>query len=289
MVVFPRECRANAKSTGENEVRNLQLQVQTKVSDTLFTGKKVEGEGGARISVALIDANTGDVVRSDKESFIRLDVVVLKGGFNKDDGDNWTKEEFDSQLVKGGVGELGELIFRDNSRSDDTEKFRIGLKVASGYCENTRIREGKTNAFRVKERRGESNQKHYPPALDDEVWRLDKIAKGGISHQKLERAGIHKVQNFLQHLHNDSKKLREVLGKSITSTHWECLVDHAKTCTNWKTYENHSNNMSKHAAVFNTDRQLTGLINDILYSATDRLSAQEKVRTWRCNHKKGGL
>ncbi|XP_039173391.1 uncharacterized protein LOC108959741 [Eucalyptus grandis] len=34
--------------------------------------------------------------------------------------------------------------------------------------------------------------------------------------------------------------------------------------------------MSKHAAVFNTDRQLTGLINDILYSATDRLSAQEK-------------
>ncbi|XP_039173390.1 calmodulin-binding protein 60 C-like [Eucalyptus grandis] len=202
--------RANAKSTGENEVRNLQLQIQTKVSDTLFTGKKVEGEGGARISVALIDANTGDVVRSGPESFIRLDVVVLKGGFNKDDGDNWTKEEFDGQLakvrekkgllltgdlqltLKGGVGELGELIFRDNSRSDDTEKFRIGLKVASGYCglkvasgycENTRIREGKTNAFRVKERRGESNQKHYPPALDDEVWRLDKIAKDGISHQ----------------------------------------------------------------------------------------------------------
>ncbi|KAL3740313.1 hypothetical protein ACJRO7_021569 [Eucalyptus globulus] len=173
MVVFWRECRANAKSTAKNDARNLQLQVQTKLSVSIFTGKKLEGKGGTRISVALIDANTRDVITSDPESSVKLDIVVLEGDFNKEDEDNWAQEEFEKYMVKerqgkaplltgnlqvtlkGGVGELGELIFTDNSSWTRSKKFRIGLKVAPDFCKNTRIREGKTNAFRVKEHRGE--------------------------------------------------------------------------------------------------------------------------------------
>ncbi|XP_056171939.1 calmodulin-binding protein 60 D-like isoform X2 [Syzygium oleosum] len=285
---------ANAKSMGKNDVGNLRLQIQTKLSDLIFTGKKLEGEGGAHISFALINANTGDVVRSGLESSIKLDIVVLEGDFNNDDEDNWAQEEFENYVVKererkgllltgdlqltlkGGVGELGELIFMDNSSWNRSKRFRIGLKVASGYSGNTRIREAKTDAFRVKEHRGESNKKHYPPAFDDEVWRLEKIAKDGKSHQKLMEAGIHKVEDFLQKLFTDSKKLRQVLGKSITPKNWESLVDHAKTSAKWKTYLDDPNGMRKHDAVFNTDHQLTGLIEDMVYFAPDRLSAQEK-------------
>ncbi|KAF8030093.1 hypothetical protein BT93_E2501 [Corymbia citriodora subsp. variegata] len=167
--------RADARSMENNYGRNLQLKLQTKLSLPLYTGKKLEGENGTPISVALIDAKTGDVVTSGPESSMKLDVVVLEGDFNKEDGDDWAQEEFEKYMVKeregkgslltgnllvtlkGGVGELGELIFTDNSSWNKSKRFRIGLKVATGYCGNARIREAKTEAFRVKEYRGEGS------------------------------------------------------------------------------------------------------------------------------------
>ncbi|XP_039168583.1 calmodulin-binding protein 60 D-like isoform X2 [Eucalyptus grandis] len=291
----PQRARANANSTGENDVRDLRLQIQTKLSDSLFTGQKLEGVGGAHISIALINANTGDVVRSGLESSIKLDIVVLEGDFNKDDEDNWTQEEFESHVVKQregkrpllagdlvvklkeGVGEIGELMFTDNSSWNRSKRFRIGLKVATGFCGNTRIREAKTDAFQVKENRGEAYMKHHPPASDDEVWRLENIAKGGKSHQKLSDAGIYKVEDFLLQLFTDPEKLREILGKSITEKKWDSLIRHAKTCeTKWKLYLDYPDGVTKHGAVFNTDGQPIGLVKDTEYFATHRLSAQEK-------------
>ena len=139
----------------------------------LFTGGKVEGEHGAAIHIVLIDANTGHIVTSGSESSVRLDVIVLEGDFNNEDDENWTQEEFESHVVKeregkrplltgdlqvtlkDGVGTLGELTFTDNSSWIRSRKFRLGLKVASGSCEGIRIREGKTEAFTVKDHRGE--------------------------------------------------------------------------------------------------------------------------------------
>ncbi|KAK2632079.1 hypothetical protein EUGRSUZ_L02022 [Eucalyptus grandis] len=295
MVVFWRECRANAKSTTKNDARNLQLQVQTKLSVSTFTGKKLEGKGGARITVALIDANTRDVITSGPGSSIKLDIVVLEGDFNKEDEDNWAQEEFEKFMVKerqgkapllignllvtlkGGVGELGELIFTDNSSWTRSKKFRIGLKVAPGFCKNTRIREGKTNAFRVKEHRGELSEKHHPPASDDAVWRLETIAKDGKCHKKLSKFGIDKVEDFLLQLFTNSEKLREILGKSSKSKNWDILVHHAKTCkTDWRLYWYSSDDKRKHGAVFNNDDQLIGIIKDGVCRATHQLSAQEK-------------
>ncbi|KAK3431440.1 hypothetical protein EUGRSUZ_E03152, partial [Eucalyptus grandis] len=257
---------------------------------------KLEGVRGAQISVALINSNTGDVVRSGLESSIKLDVVALEGDFNKDDEDNWTQEEFESHVVKQregkrsllagdlvvklkeGVGEMGELIFTDNSSWNRSKRFRIGLKVATGCCGNTRIREAKTDAFQVKEHRGQAYMKHHPPASDDEVWRLENVAKGGISHQNLSDAGIYKVEDFLLQLFTDPKKLREILGKSIAEKKWDSLIRHAKTCkTKWKLYLDYPDGVTKHGVVFNTDGQPIGLVKDREYFATPRLSAQEKV------------
>ncbi|XP_039169770.1 calmodulin-binding protein 60 D-like [Eucalyptus grandis] len=206
MVVLSRECRAIGKSTVKNDARNLRLQLRNKLLLPLFTEKKLEGEGGARISVALIDADTGDVVTSGPEASIKLDVVVLEGDFNRDDGENWAPEEFDSYVVKeregkgpllrgklqvklkAGVGELGDLMFTDNSSWNRSKSFRIGLKVASRDGKNTRIQEEKTDAFPVRERRTQANvdsldpfqqrkEKHHLPVSDDEVWWLKNIAK----------------------------------------------------------------------------------------------------------------
>lgn len=139
----------------------------------LFTGGKVEGEQGAAIHVVLIDADTGHVITSGPESAAKLDIIVLEGDFNNEDDFNWTQEEFESHVVKeregkrpllngdlqmtlkDGVGTLGELTFTDNSSWTRSRKFRLGLKVASGCCEGIRIREAKTDAFTVKDHRGE--------------------------------------------------------------------------------------------------------------------------------------
>lgn len=121
----------------------------------------------------LIDANTGHVVTSGPESSAKLEVVVLEGDFNNEDNDDWTEEEFDSHVVKEregkrplltgdlyvslkeGVGTLGEFTFTDDSSWIRSRKFRLGLKIASGFCDGIEVREAKTEAFTVKDHRGE--------------------------------------------------------------------------------------------------------------------------------------
>ncbi|PWZ38556.1 Calmodulin-binding protein 60 C [Zea mays] len=196
--------------------RTLQLEFRTRLSLPLFTGGKVEGEQGAAIHVVLFDAGTGCVVSSGPESSANLDIVVLEGDFNNEDEEGWTGEEFGSHVVKEregkrpiltgdlqvtlkeGVGTIGELTFTDNSNWIRSRKFRLGLKIASGFCEGVRIREAKTEAFMVKDHRGELYKKHYPPTLKDEVWRLEKIGKDGSFHKRLNKSGISTVEDFLR-------------------------------------------------------------------------------------------
>ncbi|KAI5675494.1 hypothetical protein M9H77_06444 [Catharanthus roseus] len=276
--------------------RNLQLHFRSRLSLPLFTGGKVEGEQGAAIHVVLVDANTGHVVTSGPESSVKLDVVVLEGDFNNEDDEGWTQEEFDSHAVKEregkrplltgdlqvtlkeGVGTLGELTFTDNSSWIRSRKFRLGLKVASGYCEGIRIREAKTEAFTVKDHRGELYKKHYPPALNDDVWRLEKIGKDGSFHKRLNNAGIFTVEDFLRLVVRDSQKLRTILGSGMSNKMWEALLEHAKTCVlSGKLYVYYSDDSRSVAVVFNNIYELTGLIAGEQYFSADSLSDSQKV------------
>lgn len=52
--------------------------------------------------------------------------------------------------------------------------------------------------------------KHYPPALEDEIWRLESIGKDGPYQKKLNKEGIRTVQEFLFSYAKDSEKLQKV-------------------------------------------------------------------------------
>ncbi|KAJ0265438.1 hypothetical protein HA466_0017220 [Hirschfeldia incana] len=273
--------------------RNLQLQFRSRLSVPLFTGGKVEGEQGAAIHVVLLDAATGRVLTSGPEASAKLDVVVLDGDFNNEDEEGWTEEEFESHLVKErqgkrplltgdvqvtlkeGVGTLGELIFTDNSSWIRCRKFRLGLKVSSGYCEGVRVREAKTEAFTVKDHRGELYKKHYPPALDDEVWRLEKIGKDGAFHKKLNKAGIYNVKEFLRLMVKDSQKLRTILGSGMSNRMWETLAEHSKTCVLSEMLYVYYPEDSV-GAVFNNIYEFSGLISGKQYYPADSLSDSQK-------------
>ncbi|RWR83418.1 calmodulin-binding protein 60 E [Cinnamomum micranthum f. kanehirae] len=278
------------------DVRKLQLHFRSKLPPHLFTGGKVEGEQGAAIHVVLLDASTGVVIPSGCESAAKLDVVVLEGDFNNEGDDDWTKEHFESFEVKErdgkrplltgdlqvclkeGVGTLGDFTFTDNSSWIRSRKFRLGLKVADGYCDGIRVREAKTEAFAVKDHRGELYKKHYPPALHDEVWRLDRIAKDGALHKKLVKADILTVADFLRLLVRDPQRLRLILGGGMSNRMWENTVEHAKTCVLvGKLYVYYSDEGQFMGVVFNQIYELVGLITNGQFLSAESLPHSQKV------------
>ncbi|XP_076928022.1 calmodulin-binding protein 60 B-like, partial [Bidens hawaiensis] len=90
-------------------------------------------------------------------------------------------------------------------------------------------REAKSQAFIVKDHRGESYKKHHPPSLDDDVWRLEKIAKGGVFRKRLASKRIPTVKDFLQMYVTNESSLRKLLGGSSSKT-WDTIIKHAKDC-----------------------------------------------------------
>ncbi|KAK7331867.1 hypothetical protein VNO80_28608 [Phaseolus coccineus] len=288
--------RSSPKSIEGPDDSTLQLQFRNRLSLPLFTGGKVDGEHGNAIHIVLIDTITGHVVTSGPASCVKLDVIVLEGDFNNEDDDNWSEEDFDSHVVKEregkrpllagdlqvilkeGVGTLGELTFTDNSSWIRSRKFRLGLKVSSDCYDGMRIREAKTEAFTVKDHRGELYKKHYPPALNDEVWRLEKIGKDGSFHKRLNKAGIYTVEDVVRLVVRDPQRLRNILGSGMSNKMWEVLVEHAKTCVlSGKLYVYYPDGARNVGVVFNNIYELSGLITNDQYYSADSLSDSQKV------------
>ncbi|KAA8542633.1 hypothetical protein F0562_023868 [Nyssa sinensis] len=212
-----------------SESRSLQLQFINNLSLPVFTGTRIEGEDSSTLKVALVDAVTGQIVCSGPESSAKVEIVVLEGDFDGEEGDNWTIEEFKNNIVKEregkkplltgdpilnlkeGTGLVGEISFTDNSSWTRSRKFRLGARVVDN-CDGIRVREAKTESFIVRDHRGELYKKHHPPSLSDEVWRLEKIGKDGAFHKRLSREKVNSVKDFLTLLFLDSTRLRTILG-----------------------------------------------------------------------------
>lgn len=58
-------------------------------------------------------------------------------------------------------------------------------------------------------------KKHYPPRLEDEVWRLERIGKDGAFHKKLHSLNINNVQDFLKLSVVDPARLKNVCFLSL--------------------------------------------------------------------------
>uniref|UniRef100_A0A804PJ00 Calmodulin binding protein1 n=1 Tax=Zea mays TaxID=4577 RepID=A0A804PJ00_MAIZE len=254
--------RSSPKRIEGPDGRNLQLQFRSQLALPIFTGGKVEGEQGAAIHVVLLDANTGCVVTSGPESFAKLDILVLEGDFSKEEDEDWTEEEFESNIVKE----------REGKRPLLTGDLQVTLK------EGIRVREAKTEAFPVKDHRGELYKKHYPPALKDDVWRLEKIGKDGAFHKKLNASGIYTVEDFLRLLVRDQQRLRSILGSGMSNKMWDSLVEHAKTCVlSGKHYVYYARDSRNVGAIFNNIYEFTGLIADDQFISAENLTDNQKV------------
>ncbi|XP_068306306.1 protein SAR DEFICIENT 1-like [Pyrus communis] len=233
------------------EQSSLQLVFAKSLSLPIFTASKISDEDNNPIKILVVDKSSGanQMVPINLPNPIKVEIVVLDGDFPTGDRANWTSEEFDNNVLRERTGKrplltgevnvtardgfatVGEIEFTDNSSWIRSRKFRLGARVAPGTgYQGARIREAMTDAFVVKDHRGELYKKHHPPMLEDEVWRLEKIGKDGAFHKKLASENIHTVQDFLKLFVVDRSKLRRILGVGMSEKMWEVTVKHARTC-----------------------------------------------------------
>ena len=83
--------RSSPKRIQGSNAETLRLQFRSKLALPLFTGSKVEGEGGSGVHVVLLDADTGLVKSHGLEANAKLEVVVLEGDFSIDEERDWTQ------------------------------------------------------------------------------------------------------------------------------------------------------------------------------------------------------
>ncbi|KAL9248194.1 hypothetical protein vseg_021546 [Gypsophila vaccaria] len=219
--------------------------VDTALPETLFTMTKIKHQVDS-LKVHLVD-NLGTRVEDGPESSAKIRIVVLNGelvgGFEVDDND-WSKEKFNqnlvqprkdkaSSLLKGkceislsrGVATVCDISFTDNSNRSGT--FRLGAEVTRSPA-GADIKAGVSKPFTVKERRLLCDRKHEKPSPEDELWRLKNIRRHGPVYQRAIKANICTVNDFLQLLHTDPKRLKNILD--VPETKWKDIVENAEAC-----------------------------------------------------------
>uniref|UniRef100_A0A804LIW3 Calmodulin-binding protein 60 D n=1 Tax=Zea mays TaxID=4577 RepID=A0A804LIW3_MAIZE len=228
--------------------KRYRLQFQGNLPQTLFTGNRVEAENRHPLRLVLTDAATSQTVSSGPLSSAKVELLVLDGDFNADERLEHTEREFGESVVferegkrpllsgevvvvlDRGTASVRDISFTDNSSWIRSRRFRLGARMSRASSIEERVQEAVSNPFLVKDHRGEVYKKHHPPALADDVWRLEKIGKDGVFHKKLADFGIHTVQDFLRNLVMDQYGLRSLLGSGMSNKMWESTVEHAREC-----------------------------------------------------------
>ncbi|URD73085.1 Calmodulin binding protein-like [Musa troglodytarum] len=280
-----------------------QLQFQNGLPEKLYTLKPIMTKNQNLVQISIIDTATGKRVTSGPWSSVQVEVLALHGDFNCDGQKRWTKDEFNNHIVvarkgKGplltgeliiqltnGVGYLDNVSFSDNSSWTRSQKFRLALRLYKAEG----AQEGISETLRVKDRRGQLNEKHHPPSLTDEVWYLEKIRKDGSFHKRLVNAGIHCVKQFLQALSMDHDNLCKLLGngesskKGIAKRTWEAIVANARECPPGNELYSYNVVGQTVTLIFNSVYELLGAKLDGQYQTISDFSTPQRasVEIWK--------
>ncbi|KAI8543599.1 hypothetical protein RHMOL_Rhmol08G0230900 [Rhododendron molle] len=273
-----------------SESRTLELKFLDKLSQPVRTSQMIKGEGNTPFRVALVDVDTKHVVT---EASAKVEIVVVDGDF---DGEHWTVEEFNKKIVRemegkkslltgnvhlnleAGVGVICKISFTHNSCWMKACKLRLGAKVVDSF-NGARVREAVTEPFVLTDYRITYTEKHFPPFLNDEVWRLKMIQKDGPFHKLLVSKNIKTVKDFLTRENTDPQSLQNILGKLGKGKRWESIVDHARTCKLDKSLHLYFpvGSEKKSGVVFNVVGQVMGLVSEYFYLSIDKLSDDQKA------------
>ncbi|KAK4786647.1 hypothetical protein SAY86_010480 [Trapa natans] len=230
-------------SVGRLHEVGLVLRFVNDLPAVLFTGSRIEAKDESPVKIELIDPRTNTRVTTGPESSAKVLIVVLNGDFDSQGeaelASNVVRErEGQRPLITGdrtvnlqeGLAYLSNITFTDNSSWTRSRRFRLGAHISQKAPFQGTIKGAASNSFIVKDQRGEGYKKHYPPALKDNVWRLNRIGKDGKFHSRLAHEGINTVEDFLRLLETNPPLLRTIISPNISDREWDAIVAHAQTC-----------------------------------------------------------
>ncbi|RDY07891.1 Calmodulin-binding protein 60 G, partial [Mucuna pruriens] len=212
---------------GTSKGREMELWFVNRLPPIIYTLANLTAEDGGPLQIELRYAASQQRVVTEQFSNMKIRICVLDGDFGSDDGnEDWSAEEFNAQTMKPrkGKGPLlrGDTVvrlqngvasipigiaFTDVSITTGNKMFRLGVQFMQS---NSLIREGISEPFKVMDKRGAVYKKSKHPALNDKLWRLKHIGKGGPIHRQLSNNGIKTVKDLLRS--NTTGSLQEKFG-----------------------------------------------------------------------------
>ncbi|XP_039843872.1 calmodulin-binding protein 60 D-like isoform X1 [Panicum virgatum] len=238
----------------------------------------------------------GSKITSGPLSKVKVEVLVLRGEFCNNERDDWTEEEFDNHILQGrdeqgllgtvqltkGEAELSQIRFK---KGTCRKKVIMAARVCKGENIALRVQGAIMKPVVVQDRRNEANEKRHPPSLDDDVFRLEEIARNGEYRKRLKKEGICTVQDFLKALNKDPNKLRKILKMENQNSSWLKLTGHARQCVledmpELKRYQSEEGNV---VLFFNCVHDLIGAEFGCHYVASGNFSPDQKalVNKWK--------
>nr|GEV62285.1 hypothetical protein [Tanacetum cinerariifolium] len=170
------------KASASSKPVNLELIFPSRVASPVYTGRRISGEvHGGTESIEIINIWT-------HQEFKEKIVVNWKNKKNLLLGNL-------SLVHKNGIGTVGEMRIKHDSKPLKNVKFRLGAMVDDDNCP-FEIKEAITNHFEVKDRRNESMYLG-PLSPNDWVWKLVNISKKGPIRKRLESKNVSTVRDFL--------------------------------------------------------------------------------------------
>lgn len=167
-------CRTRVNNqAGISGAKPFQLCFINKLPDTIFTQSNIISEDESPLQIALFDVKSQSVVSDGPFSSIKIEICALNGDFGSSGNEDWTEVEFNDNILhqrdgkqplligerfitlKNGVCCIPKIGFSDNSRWVRSRKFRLGAKVVQQNSNGENVKEGASEAFVVKDNRGE--------------------------------------------------------------------------------------------------------------------------------------
>lgn len=272
------------------QLKKLKLRFRSKLSLPILTGKPILGEDDSPAKIDLIDENTGLVVKFGPEASEKVEIVVLRVDSNHD-GLEWTPEKFVQNIVtesgktksflmgktflnlNQGTGSVDKIYFTHGSSWTKKCEFMLGARFVNN-CDGITVKEAKSERFTLEDSRSKLYAKHHPPVLLDEVWRLEKIRKGGKFHKRLEIEKIKTVKDFLIRYFSNPQILQNIL--QMPDKVFLATVEHGLTCKRNKHIYRPPNSQKNAGVIFDDVGQLLGVLSDNGFVSVEKLSEKAK-------------
>ncbi|KAH0703372.1 hypothetical protein KY285_017650 [Solanum tuberosum] len=200
------------------ELPHLKLKFSNnKINGPIYTGVPIGEDLGNTLNLDLVDCLTENIVKFGPEASSKVEIVVfekeqLKTVTNWLDGKSLIRGDPHVKLKDGRVS-VSHLSFKHTNVSMRKREFRLGARAVDKCDIRTRIIEAVTEPFFVVDRRSMPKSKK-PLKLDDQVWKLPTINKGGPSHHCLTKENIKTVRDFLTLYFLNRENLLTILGRS---------------------------------------------------------------------------